>query len=36
MIETPVASHRKINRIKKINTIFLDNIENYYVEKNTL
>lgn len=36
MIETPVAVHRKINRIKKLNAIFIDNIENYYVEKNTL
>lgn len=36
MIETPVAIHRKINRIKKLNAIFIDNIENYYVEKNIL
>jgi len=36
MIETPVATHRKIIRFKKLNAVFIDKIENYYVEKNTL
>ncbi len=31
MVDTPVTPHHKTKRFKKINSAFIDDVENYYV-----